>query len=191
MRPAYNLSRTQVITQAVAALENGNVIAYPTEAVYGLGCDPFNPTAVEKLFSLKQRPSSKGLILIAAHRAQIQPLIAPDQAILWDDINNSWPGPVTWVFPASDKVPAWISGEHHSIALRVTNHAIAHALCEAFNQPIVSTSANPTAQAPAKTAQQIQDYFPYGIEYVVDSECGTETKPSVIRDALTGNILRK
>ena len=104
---------------------------------------------------------------------------------------NTWPGPYTWVFPASDNAPSWIRGDHPSIALRVTEHPIASALCEAFGGPIVSTSANIEGTPPAKTIAEVEHYFHSGISVILDGPLGEIDNPTTIKDALTGVTLRK
>jgi L-threonylcarbamoyladenylate synthase len=179
------------IDESVIALQQGEIIAYPTEAVYGLGCDPFNEAAVRQLLKLKHRPADKGLILIAHDWQQVAQLIAPLDDSRLRQVLSTWPGPVTWAFPADGTVPAWIRGNHPSIALRITAHPIASALCKAFGGPIVSTSANLDAQAPAKDAATVQDYFGSGIAVIVQGPLGEILSPTPIFDAVTGAIIRR
>lgn len=169
-------------------LTHGGIIAYPTEAVYGLGCDPFNETAVKKLLAIKQRSIGKGLILIAADYSQIEDLIIPGDNI--EAIKKTWPGPNTWVFPATNKVPKWITGDFNSIAVRITNHPIAKKLCEEFQKPIVSTSANLSNEPPVKTWQALNPNILNQIDYVIKADVGKEINPSIIRDAVSGRLLR-
>lgn len=178
---------------ALQSLHKGNIIAYPTEAVYGLGCDPFNEAAVLHLLALKKRDINKGLILIAAHIEQITPYIDVTQipANRMQEILSTWPGPFTWVFPATSKVPAWIRGVHTSVAVRVTAHPVAQALCAEFGGPLVSTSANITGQLPAKNAAEVQKIFPEGIDFIVTGKVGEFAKPTEIRDAVSRELLRK
>lgn len=176
---------------AVVALKHGEIIAYPTEAVFGLGCDPFNPSAVEKLLALKHRSVSKGLILIAHDWNQVAHLVKPIDETALQRAQNSWPGPFTWVFPASDSAPAWICGDHPSIALRVTQHPIASALCEAFGGPIVSTSANIDGSLPAKSAMEVEQVFQTGVAIILDGPLGESKNPTSIKNVLTGEVLRK
>ncbi len=178
------------IDEAVTALQNGDVIAYPTEAVFGLGCDPFNKSAVEKLLSLKKRAVSKGLILITHDWYQVASLTSPIDDTAMNRAQNTWPGPYTWVFPASDSVPRWIRGDQHGIALRVTRHPLASTLCEAFGGPIVSTSANVEGTSPAKTIIDVLSNFPSGIGVILEGPLGDSENPTTIRDVLTGEILR-
>ena len=184
-----SLSPLQIQT-AITALKQGGIIAYPTEAVWGLGCDPFNQEAVLKLLALKQRPQSKGLILIAANVAQIEPylqLLTPEQR---ERVVSSWPAAQTWVVPVAASVPPWIRGEHLSLAIRVSAHAPVQALCEAFGAPIISTSANVSTQATAQNPTQIVSIFANGVDYIVDAPLGGNQNPSQIRDARTGAVLR-
>ncbi|MBX9586209.1 MAG: threonylcarbamoyl-AMP synthase [Gammaproteobacteria bacterium] len=179
------------IDEAVTALKQGDVIAYPTEAVFGLGCDPFNKTAVERLLSLKRRSVSKGLILIASDWNQISSLTRPIDESTMNRAQNTWPGPYTWIFPASDSVPPWIRGDYPGIALRVTQHPLASALCEAFGGPIVSTSANLEGTPPAKAVEDLVNIFPTGIGVILAGPLGDSENPTTIRDVLTGDFLRK
>src|SRR5512143_218632 len=130
------------LREAVRVLHHGGLIAYPTEAVYGLGCDPRNADAVLRLLNLKQRPWQKGLILIAADLAQLDPYLLPLDEMMRARVVPTWPGPNTWLLPARVETPHWLRGEHDTLAVRVTAHPVAAALCRAFGGPIVSTSAN-------------------------------------------------
>lgn len=177
---------------AADALRQGAVLAYPTEAVYGLGADPDNRAAVEKIFALKGRPATVGVLLIAADFAQVTHLIDHDQlpAGALDPVMASWPGPTTWVFPRSSRVPAWVAGGHQGIALRVTAHAPTAALCRAFGGALVSTSANPHGEPPARSAETVIAYFAERLDAMLDAPLGEQTRSSAIRDVLTGAWLR-
>lgn len=180
------------IHRAIAALNNHEVIAYPTEAVFGVGCDPDSEMAVMRLLTLKQRPVDKGLILIAASFEQLLPYI--DDSALTEAQRSSvfscWPGPVTFVFPSRATTPRWLTGRFNSLAVRVTNHPLVIELCEAYGKPLVSTSANLTGQPPCRTTQEVMSQF--GSDFlVVDGETGGRVNPSEIRDALTGELFRQ
>lgn len=176
--------------QAIQTLRQGGIIAYPTEAVYGLGCDPNNEQAVQRLLLLKQRPVNKGLILIAATLEQLAPYLAPIPPQRMQEVLATWPGPVTWIFPASPQTPAWIRGQYRSVAVRVTAHPIAKQLCLAFDSPLVSTSANQSQSPPAKSPQEVRAMFPEGIEVIIEGELGGLSKPTEIRDVLSGKVWR-
>lgn len=177
---------------AATALRAGGVVAYPTEGVYGLGCDPHRPDAVRRLFALKQRPATQGMLLVGARFEHVAPYIDLDAvpASAMQRVRASWPGPHTWVFPAAADAPAWIRGAHRGIALRVTAHAPAAALCEAFGGALVSTSANRHGQPPARSADEVRTAFGEALDAVVDAPLGGLVRPTDIRDALTGAIIR-
>lgn len=169
-------------------IAQGKILAYPTEAVYGLGCDPFNEQAVMQLLRLKHRAVEQGLILLIADWRQLAPLIQPVSDALLTPVRATWPGSVTWLFPKSAFIPAWISGQHNSIAIRMTAHPLAKQLCA--QQPLVSTSANISGQSPALTISELDHQFPMGIDGVMQGELGGLDKPSAIFDVLTGVQLR-
>lgn len=164
-------------------------MAYPTEAVYGLGCDPLNRAAVEGLLAIKQRPVEKGLILIASRFGQLSPFLEPQPPELQQQLDASWPGPVTWLVPANPATPHWLRGKHHSLAVRVTAHPLAAALCEAFGGAIVSTSANPAGRPPARSALQARLRCP-GVDLIVQGSTGRLARPTPIRDLISGKVLR-
>jgi L-threonylcarbamoyladenylate synthase len=177
---------------AATLLRGGGVLAYPTEAVYGLGCDPHDRAAFERVFALKQRPSTQGVLLIGADFAQIEryiDLAKVPEAVL-AQVRASWPGPHTWIFPRSAAVPDWVAGAHAGIALRVTAHAPAAALCRAFGGALVSTSANPHGSPPARSAPAVEAYFGDALEGLLDAPLGEQSRPTTIRDALSGAIIR-
>lgn len=178
------------LRSAVSTLELGGVLAYPTEAVWGLGCDPFDESAVRKLLALKQRPMAKGLILIAATIEQVEPYLTQLTPAERRQVLSSWPGPHTWVVPVDDKVPVWVKGEHASVAIRVSAHPPVQSLCKAFGGPIISTSANKAGKKPANNPLQIVCVFGNGVDYILPAALGGNLKPSQIRDARTGAILR-
>ena len=177
------------LKRAVQICESGGVIAYPTEAVFGLGCLPLNEQAVERILSLKQRSVSKGLILVAATIKQLESYVNFSEIKNLQSIYDRWPGPVTWIIPAKPIVPTWLTGEHETLAVRVSSHPIVNALCSELG-PIVSTSANPSSANPAKTNQQVRTYFGRHVDYVIPANITNLMNPSEIRDGLTGNIVR-
>lgn len=172
------------IAQAVNILKQGGIIAYPTEAVFGLGCDPFNKKAVLKLLALKKREVKKGLILITATWEQVRHLTTANAP------PSESAAPITWIFPASKHAPTWICGEHKTLALRLINHPTAKQICLKFGGPIVSTSANIEGQSPARSKNEVLQQFPAGIDLIVDGVTGGCKNPSEIRDASTGKIIR-
>lgn len=169
----------------------GHIFAYPTEAVFGLGCDPDNEVAVMSLLALKKRPLSKGLILVAANYGQILPYV-DDRAItekIRIDIFSSWPGPHTWLLPASNLAPHWLTGGSDLIAVRVSNHPVVKALCELFQKPLVSTSANLSGMPAAKTTQEVLAQFGNQV-ILISGELGESLLPSMIRHGISGKVIR-
>jgi L-threonylcarbamoyladenylate synthase len=177
---------------AVRALRAGGVIAYPTEAVFGLGCDPQDEAAVARLFALKQRPPGQGVLLIGADFSHVEKYIdlGATQAPALARARATWPGPHSWVFPRSPATPPWLARGQAGIGLRVSAHATAAALCRAFGGAIVSTSANRHGAAAARTATEVRSAFGTELEYILDRPIGDSERPSTIRDALTGQTLR-
>lgn len=183
---------TDDVDIASQLLREGGVIAYATEAVFGLGCDPENDAAIEKLLHIKQRPAHKGLILIAASEAQLHPYLDL-QAIspaIWQQLRSSWPGPVTWLLPAARHVSSMLRGEHDTIAVRVTAHDQVRALCNAFGGALVSTSANRSEQAPARNVSEVGLAFADELDGILAGETGGADRPSEIRDGISGKVIR-
>ena len=177
------------IRQAVHTLRKGGVIAYPTEAVYGLGCDPWNEEAVMRLLAIKQRPWHKGLILIASDFNQLTDFISPPPPVILKQLESTWPGPITWLLPAKSTTPSYLTGKHDTIAVRVTAHRQTVALCRAAGQAIVSTSANVTGLKPAKTVREVRWRLPE-VDTILAGHCDKNSRPSQIRDSQTGVIIR-
>ncbi|WJW75616.1 Sua5/YciO/YrdC/YwlC family protein [Thiohalobacter sp. IOR34] len=178
------------LRQACQYLHAGGLLAYPTEAVYGLGCNPLDRDAVLRLLLLKQRPAAKGLILISDDFARLQPFLEPLPAARRRAVLASWPGPVTWAWPVRPWVPYWLRGEHSTLAVRVTAHPPAVELCRAFGLPLVSTSANPAARRPARTPLKVRKYFDGSIDCILHAATGGDPAPTPIRDARSGRWLR-
>jgi L-threonylcarbamoyladenylate synthase len=180
------------LQSVIQALNDGGVIAYPTEAVFGLGCDPDNEAAVLKLLAIKQRPVEKGLILIAANYSQLLPYVE-DSAIPLEkrtQIFSSWPGHVSWVLPASKTAPKWISGQFDSIAVRVSAHPVVQQLCAAYGKPLVSTSANLSGQPSITDPIELEQSLGSKLSAIMPGALGGATQPSQIRSAITGDIVR-
>ena len=169
----------------------GGVIAYPTEAVFGLGCNPADHSAVARLLTLKDRSWRKGLILIAAEQQQLEPWIQPISENYAAQLNSTWPGPTTWLLPASGKCPDWLTGGHSTLAVRVTAHPLARRLCTTLNSPIVSTSANIHGRAPARSVLEVRLQFGTRVDFVLPGQLGKQDRPTEIRDLVSGKFIRE
>ena len=176
--------------QAVRVLRAGGLIAYPTEAVYGLGCDPLRGAAVQRLLALKQRPMEKGLILIASTWEQLTPYLLPLTSTQRQRLFATWPGPHTWTLPCRPEVPCWLRGTHDSLAVRITAHPVAAALCAVWGGALVSTSANRSGRSPARSLLRVRQQFGAELDYLLPGALGGLANPTAIRDGLTGKVLR-
>ncbi len=189
-RPSIAAPTPCKFRQAAWTVRRGGLIAYPTEGVFGLGCNPRNGGAIARLLVLKGRSVAKGLILIAACFDQLEGFVKPPDDALMKRLRGTWPGPVTWLLPAHPDAPRWLRGEHETLAVRVTAHPIAAALCRELGMALVSTSANRTGCAPARSALAVQRTLGEGLDFILVGEIGGQQGPSEIRDAATGRVLR-
>lgn len=180
----------QRLRRAVHIIAGGGVVAYPTEAVFGLGCDPRNWDAVARILSMKRRDVAKGLILIAADPEQLEPFIQPLAADRMAEIHASWPGPNTWLLPVRPETPRWLTGRFETLAVRVTAHPLAAALCRAYGGALVSTSANQASRRPARTVLQVRLALDESPDMILAGPCVGSDQPSSIRDGRTGRLLR-
>jgi L-threonylcarbamoyladenylate synthase len=178
------------IRLAAQALHRGAVVAYPTEAVWGLGCDPYCEQAVDHILAIKRRQRGMGLILIASAMSQLEPFLVGLSAEQRQLLSDSWPGPNTWLVPDNGAAPPWITGGRPTLAVRVTAHPIAAALCEAYGGPLVSTSANPHGLPAARMPLDVNRYFFGMIDDCLPGRVGSAAKPSSIRDLVSGRVIR-
>jgi len=188
-------SRHPGVQRTAQQIARGGVVAYPTESVWGLGCNPFDADEVLQLLRIKQRPVEKGLILVAASMDQIQPWLDGLDAQSLSRLQQTWPGPVTWLLPNCDIAPYWITGGSQSVAIRVSKHPLVTGLCTAMGCPLVSTSANTSGRAPARNRLTVQRYFGDQLDAIAPgiagSECQPHIKPTEIRDLLTDQVVRQ
>jgi L-threonylcarbamoyladenylate synthase len=174
------------LARAAGIIRAGGIVAYATEHCFGLGCDPRNRDAVARLLRLKRRAWTKGLILLAADTAQLAPYVSE----IPDVVRASWPGPATWLVMPGTKAPRWVTGRHARIAVRVTAHAQASALCRAAGMAIVSTSANRAGQKPARSTREVMRRFGRSVDLVLPGSAGELSAPTPIRDAIGGKMIR-
>ncbi len=175
---------------AVAAVRVGGVVACPTEAVFGLSCDPMNEKAVARVLALKRRSPDKGLILIASDFSQLRRFCGALDEARWREVRATWPGPHTWLMPTSATCPVQVRGAHTTVAVRVTAHPIAAQLCSLCGGALVSTSANLSGSAAACSAQEVVAVFGDAVDVVVAGETGGDESVTPIRDAVTGRSVR-
>ena len=177
------------IRHAVHCVRRGGIIAYPTETVYGLGCDPLCAGAVARINRLKGRDARKGLILLASRLEQLDALI---------DVNDrsqraaivSTRDPTSWVVPAKAAAPPWITGGRNTLAIRISTHPVVMQLCDTLGHALVSTSANPAGRKPALDALQLHRYFESVVDAILVSHHNCSGRPSTIRNLQSGQLLR-
>lgn len=202
---------THSVAKAAQWLNAGKLLAYPTESVWGIGCDPFDKSAVQQLLDIKQRPISKGMIVVTDKVQRIEPLLALLSDEQRQTVLDSWSQyhqkqAFTWLLPLGDPlelkvpIPSWITGAHQSVAVRVIAHPLIQQLCACLVSAanpygfLVSTSCNPSEQPPALSLTQAQAYFVNNdlaaqVGYLQGDTLGY-ILPSQIHDALTGTIIR-
>lgn len=191
MKPSTQPLSDWQLSQAVRTIHTGGVIAYPTEAVWGLGCDPWNIEAVKRILELKQRPVEKGLIVVAGSIEQVRFLLEPLPESQQQKALSYWPGPYTCLLPdLLQQIPEQVRGRHSSIAVRVSDHPLVRALCNAAGSPLISTSANPAGRQPALRSWQVRRYFGDGVDRLVAGQLGGHRQPSKIIDIVSGKQLR-
>jgi L-threonylcarbamoyladenylate synthase len=177
------------ISRMAGVIRDGGVIAYPTEAVWGLGCDPWDEEAVYRLLAIKERSPSKGVILVADSIRQFDFLLDDLPSAWISKLSSTWPGPNTWLVPHQNRLPEWITGTHDTVALRVSDHPLIRDLC-LLTGPLVSTSANRSGRPPARSRLRIEQYFHGQLDGVLDGRLGGRKTPSVIRDLRTDAVHR-
>jgi L-threonylcarbamoyladenylate synthase len=178
------------IDQAARIVANGGVIAYPTEAVYGIGCLPWNEDALLRVLAIKRRAARKGLIVVAASVEQLEPLAELPGGTIGKQMLAGWPGPRTWIVPARAGVSAMLTGGRPTIAVRVSDHPIVQRLCRRTGSALVSTSANLSGAAPARTALAVRRQLGALVDCVLAGPLGDSARPTEIRDAASGRVLR-
>jgi L-threonylcarbamoyladenylate synthase len=178
------------LAEAVSALAGGGIVAYPTEAVFGLGCLPDRAEALARLHHIKSREPGQGLILIGASYDQLRPFVADLDPAVEARVIASWPGAVSWVLPARDDLDPLVTGDRGTVCVRVPDHALARELCTAVGSAITSTSANRHGEAPARDAVTVLEVLGEMVDVVLDGATGGRGSPSEIRDGLTDETLR-
>jgi L-threonylcarbamoyladenylate synthase len=178
------------LAAAVAALRHEGVIAYPTEAVWGLGCDPDSTSALTRLLALKSRDPSKGMILVAAGLDQLAPWLDGLSEAQCRQLEQPCDTPTTWLVPDNGRAHRLVRGDHQRVALRICRHPLVARLCLAFGGPLVSTSANRAGESSAMNSAQVRAIFGDALDAVLDGPLGGHERPSTIRDLVTGQVLR-
>ncbi len=159
---------TENIHRAAEIIKRGGVVAFPTETVYGLGADAFNPLAVARVFEVKKRPSFDPLIVHVAREAHLEKLVAEIPSDAKKLIERFWPGPLTVVLPKREEVPEIVTAGLSTVAIRMPDHPIALRLIEAAGSPIAAPSANPFGYLSPTTAEHVREQLGHEIDFILD-----------------------
>ena len=178
------------IYQAKHVIHASGIIAYPTETVWGLGCDPFDGAALNRIIKIKQRDAHKGLILVGSDISQFDFLLDGIDQQQRSQLEDSWPGPVTYLVAHNNKVHPLVHGQFATVAIRVSSHPLVQELCEAVGGPIVSTSANFAGRPTARSAIQARKLLGHKIDFILAGPLGSSNSPSRIIDLRSGRVLR-
>lgn len=179
------------IKKAIETLRSGGVILYPTDTVWGLGCDATNENAVQRIFEIKKRNDKKAMLVLIDNAAKIQGYMEEVPDMAWDLIDFS-EKPLTIIYPDAKNLASNLIGEDKTIGIRVTKEAFSKRLCEQFRKPIVSTSANVSGAPTPANFKQITDEIKTAVDYVVNfrQEETSEPKPSSIVKLGKGNLFQ-
>jgi L-threonylcarbamoyladenylate synthase len=183
-----NDARAEVILRAVAALKRGEVIAFPTETLYGLGADALNSAAVDKVFQLKGRDSANPFPVLVADREMLGILVGEVSPLAERLIADFWPGPLTLVLPARKDIPKQLLNLTGSIGVRISSQPIAAELIKALGRPITATSANPSGKTSARTVEEAKKYFADRIEIYIDGGKLTSKTGSTVAEVVGDTI---
>ena len=178
------------IFQASRILHHQGIIAYPTETVWGLGCDPFDRASLERIIAIKKRDADKGLILVAGSIEQFDFLIHDLPELQKEQLEASWPGPFTYLVPHKNRVHPLVHGQFSTVAIRVSSHTMVQQLCAHFGGPIVSTSANYAGRPTVKTPVQAQRLLGHELDFILSGPVGLSPAPSRIVDLQSGRVIR-
>lgn len=176
------------IRHAASLLHRGGIIVYPTDTIYGLGCDPLNMAAVQRIADIKQRPPGKSLIVLAHHTEQLAGIVSPEQ--LNSHLANHDQAPTTWVLPADDHCPPWLRHRDGTVAVRLTDYPLVARLCKQFGRGIVSTSANLSGTKPLQRKLDLRRVFRPCVDTILHCNTAGTGKPSTIKHYSDQRILR-
>ena len=177
------------LNRLVHAISAGAVIGYPTDTIWGLGCDPLNFASVAHILKIKNRHPDKGLILLSSKLEYCSPYIAID-AEQRESLLSPRARPTTWLVNASEACPWWIRGIYPSVAIRICDHPLLQVLCGRLKTPLVSTSANRAGRSTVRNALQLRRQFDGELDCIVTGFSTGSSRPSEIKSLASGTTLR-
>ena len=177
------------IYKSLEVLKSGGVILYPTDTLWGIGCDATNEKAVNKIYALKKREDSKSMIVLVANDAMLNKHVVEVPELAWDIVDLAT-NPTTVVYPKAKQLAKNAIATDGSIAIRIVKEGFCNQLVYKFNRPIISTSANISDKPTPKTFQEISSEIINGVDYVVNQrfDTGTRKASSIIKIGLAGEI---
>lgn len=180
----------EAIKKAIEVLRQGGVILYPTDTIWGLGCDATNAKAVQRIYDIKQRANSKAMLVLMDSTAKLQGYVQDVPDMAWDLIELS-EKPLTIIYPNAKNLAENLIADDHSIGIRITREEFSKRLCEQFRKPIVSTSANSSGETAPKSFCDIQENIKNNVDYIVEyrqQEIIEATASSIIKLEVNGQI---
>jgi L-threonylcarbamoyladenylate synthase len=177
---------SESIAAAASALRAGGIVVYPTETVYGLGADALNPAALQRLATLKVRPSGKPIAVLIADRLMLEDVVSEVPAEAEILMRRFWPGPLTIVLPARTEVSRLLTGDGRGIGVRCSSHPLAAALVRALGRPLTTPSANPAGERPPTQIAEAQGYFGTQVDFYLDGGTLAGEPASTVVDVRNG-----
>ncbi len=165
------------IRQCLDVLNNGGVILYPTDTIWGLGCDATNAEAVKRIYNIKNRADSKSMLVLLDKAPKIQTYVKEMPEMAWDLMELS-EKPVTIIYDGAQNIASNLMAEDGSVGIRITNEEFSQKLIERFKKPIVSTSANISGQPSPQNFSEIDEIIKNSVDYVVSYRQDETSRPS-------------
>ena len=169
-------------------IRRGGIIAYPTESCFGLGCDPKNRKAINKIIKLKKRSLNKNFILIGSSIKQFNYFLEPLNNSIAKNLFSKWPGPHTWLITENNRCPNWLKS-NSKIALRISSFTPCQKLTKSLGMAITSSSLNLSGKIPLKNYRDVCRFLPKQVK-LIKGRIGKSKRPSVIQDFQTKKIIR-
>lgn len=164
------------LQQALEVLKKGGVILYPTDTVWGIGCDATNADAVKRIYEIKQREEQKAMLVLLENPSRLESYVSEIPDMAWDliELSNK---PLTIIYPEAKNIAPNLVGEDRSIGIRITKEKFTQALCQRFRKPIVSTSANISGEQAAAVFSEISEDIKLAVDYIVKYRQDDSNRP--------------
>ena len=162
-----SITMVEEIKKACEVLQAGGIILYPTDTVWGIGCDATNEEAVKKIYELKRRVDNKAMLVLTDNSAQLNIYVSRVPEIAWDLIDIA-DKPLTIIYPKAKNLATNLLADDGSVGIRITSEPFSRSLCERFRKPLVSTSANISGQTSPANFQEISEEIKAGVDYIVN-----------------------